>query len=133
MPLCPDQPFDCHGAYSGSALIEEDQMYLFYTGNVKLLGEHDYVNTGRESNTVMAVSSDGMRVDTKELLMTNGDYPDDLTRHVRDPKVWKQDGVYYMVLGARTVEDAGTALIFESKDKFQWKHINTLRTSAAFG
>ena len=61
------------------------------------------------------------------------DYPGGLTRHVRDPKVWKQDGVYYMVLGARTVEDAGAALVFESKDKFQWKHINTIRTPAVFG
>ncbi len=133
VPLCPDQPFDCHGAYSGSALIEEDQMYLFYTGNVKLLGEHDYVNTGRESNTVMAVSSDGMRVDTKELLMTNGDYPDDLTRHVRDPKVWKQDGRYYMVLGARTREDEGTVLLFSSEDKKRWNYAHRFRMEKPFG
>lgn len=133
MPLCPDQPFDCHGAYSGSALIEEDQMYLFYTGNVKLLGEHDYVNTGRESNTVMAVSPDGMQVDTKELLMTNGDYPDDLTRHVRDPKVWKQDGRYYMVLGARTREDEGTVLLFSSEDKKRWNYVHRFRMEKPFG
>lgn len=133
VPLCPDQPFDCHGAYSGSALIEEDQMYLFYTGNVKLLGEHDYVNTGRESNTVMAVSSDGMQVDTKELLMTNGDYPDDLTRHVRDPKVWKQDGRYYMVLGARTREDEGTVLLFSSEDKKRWNYVHRFRMEKPFG
>ena len=133
VPLCPDQPFDCHGAYSGSALIEEDQMYLFYTGNVKLLGEHDYVNTGRESNTVMAVSPDGMQVDTKELLMTNGDYPDDLTRHVRDPKVWKQDGRYYMVLGARTREDEGTVLLFSSEDKKRWNYVHRFRMEKPFG
>lgn len=132
-PLRPDQPLDCHGAYSGSALTEEDGMYLFYTGNVKLPGEHDYVTTGRESNTVMAVSRDGLHMDAKELLMTNADYPEDLTRHVRDPKVWKQDGRYYMVQGARTKKDEGTVLLFSSEDKRNWKYIHRFRMEKPFG
>ena len=58
--LFPDQPFDCSGVYSGSALIEDGKMYLYYTGNVKLEdGEYDYVNTGREANTVLVESADG--------------------------------------------------------------------------
>lgn len=131
--LYSDAPFDVHGAYSGSALCEEDGLYLYYTGNVKYDGDYDYVLEGRENNTVVAWSPDGVRLGWKRLLMGPGDYPGGLTRHVRDPKVWKQDGVYYMVLGARTAEDAGAALVFASKDKFQWKHINTLRTPEAFG
>lgn len=133
VPLYPDQPFDCHGAYSGSALVEEDIMYLFYTGNVKLLGDHDYVNTGREANTVMAVSQDGIHFDRKELLMTNADYPEDLTKHVRDPKVWKQDGLYYMVQGARTKEDEGTVLLFCSEDKKEWKYLHRFQMEKPFG
>lgn len=133
VPLCPDQPFDCHGTYSGSALIEDDLMYLYYTGNVKFMGEHDYINTGRASNTVMAVSRDGVQIDTKELLMTNADYPDDLTRHVRDPKVWKQDGRYYMVQGARTKEDEGTVLLFSSEDKRHWDYVHRFRMEQPFG
>lgn len=55
--LYPDQPFDCHGVYSGSAFIEDGKMYLYYTGNVKLEdGEFDYIRTGREANTVLVVS-----------------------------------------------------------------------------
>ena len=55
-PLQPDQPYDCHGAYSGSALVEDGVMYVYYTGNVKLQGTYDYINNGRESNTVLAVT-----------------------------------------------------------------------------
>ena len=45
--LYPDQPFDCHGVYSGSAFLEDGTMYLYYTGNVKLEdGDFDYINTG---------------------------------------------------------------------------------------
>lgn len=130
--LCPDEPFDLHGAYSGSALCGEDGLYLYYTGNVKY-EEGDYVHTGRESNTVLAYSPDGARLAWKRLLMRNEDYPAGLTLHVRDPKVWEQDGRYYMVQGARTQEDRGEVLVFESTDKFHWTHINTLRTEEPFG
>ena len=133
VPMLPDQPYDCHGAYSGSALVEGDQMYLFYTGNVKNLGDYNYITNGRESNTILAVSSDGENITSKKLLMTNADYPDDLTCHVRDPKVWKQDGRYYMVQGARTKEDKGVVLVFESEDKYHWNCIHRLESEEVFG
>lgn len=133
IPLMPDQPYDCHGAYSGSALVEDDRMYLYYTGNVKQIGDYNYITDGRESNTVMAVSRDGIHFEQKELLMTNADYPEDLTCHVRDPKVWKQDGMYYMVQGARTKENKGVALVFASDDRKTWKCIHRLESEKAFG
>lgn len=131
--LCPDQPWDVHGVFSGSALAEEDGLYLYYTGNVKFPGDYDYVNTGRGSNTALAVTRDGIHVDSNQLLLENRDYPENLTLHVRDPKVWKQDGKYYMVLGARTREDTGEVLVYESGDRLHWVHRNTLRTETPFG
>lgn len=133
VPLMPDEPFDCHGVYSGSAFTEDDKMYLFYTGNIKLSGDYDYVNNGRVSNTLMAVSEDGQKVESKELLMSNPDYPSDLTCHVRDPKVWKQDGTYYMVQGARTKEDRGIVLLFTSEDKKNWRYVRRLESERTFG
>lgn len=131
--LCPDQPFDCHGNYSGSALREDGQLWLFYTGNVKLPGRYDYIHEGREHNLCLAVSRDCLTADTKECLMRNADYPEGLSCHVRDPKVWRQDGVYYMVLGARTREDRGEVLVLSSSDKRHWRHINTITTPEPFG
>lgn len=133
VPLQPDQPYDCHGAYSGSALVEDDRMYVFYTGNVKLQGDYDHINNGRESNTALAVSQDGIHFDRKELLMTNADYPEGMTCHVRDPRVWKQDGLYYMVQGARTTEDKGVVLVFVSEDMRNWKFIHRLESEEKFG
>ena len=63
-------------------------MYVYYTGNVKLEdGDFDYINTGREANTVLVISEDGKTFGPKKELMRNVDYPSDLTCHVRDPKV----------------------------------------------
>ncbi len=132
--LYPDQPFDCHGVYSGSAFTEDGKLYLYYTGNVKLEdGEYDYINTGREANTVLVVSGDGEHFGQKTELMRNSDYPSDLTCHVRDPKVWKEDGVYYMIQGARTREDVGETLIFESRDKVTWSFRSRVTTEERFG
>ncbi|MDA3730293.1 glycoside hydrolase family 32 protein [Niameybacter massiliensis] len=131
--LYADQPFDCHGVYSGSALIDENKMYLYYTGNVKQVGKHDYVTTGREHNTVMVVSEDGKTFTHKELLMTNEDYGSEMTCHVRDPKVWKEDNMYYMVQGARDKKDRGQILLFASEDKIVWKVINKIQSEDVFG
>ena len=132
--LYPDQPFDCHGVYSGSAFLEDGTMYLYYTGNVKLEdGDFDYINTGREANTVLVTTKDGIHFGSKKELLRNSDYPSDLTCHVRDPKVFALDERYYMVLGARTLDDHGEVLVFESADKLHWNHINTITTPKAFG
>lgn len=131
--LYPDQPWDIHGVYSGSALVEDGTLYLYYTGNVKHAGDYDYITAGRGHNTALAVSRDGVTVESNELLLENRDYPSDLTCHVRDPKVWAQDGKYYMVLGARTRDDRGELLVYESTDKRSWTHINTLTTPEKFG
>lgn len=131
--LCPDQPYDIHGVYSGSAYIEDGKMYLYYTGNVKHEGDHDYIRTGRGHNTCLAISENGETMASKQCLMENKDYPAGLTCHVRDPKVWKMDGKYYMVQGARTLEDRGEVLIFQSEDKIHWTHCNTITTPEIFG
>ncbi len=131
--LYPDEPFDCHGVYSGSALVEDGAMYLYYTGNVKHPGDYDYIKQGRGHNVCLAVSRDGIHPDSKQCLLYNKDYPAGLTCHVRDPKVFAYAGRYYMVLGARTVGDKGEVLVWESGDKLHWTCINTLTTPETFG
>lgn len=132
--LFADEPFDVHGAYSGSALPHTDGLYLFYTGNVKYEGEdYDYVLAGREQNTVLAVTRDGIHAEKKTLLMTNADYPQGMTRHVRDPKVFAFEGRYYMVLGARTKTDTGVVLLYASDNLYDWEYVRTLTTETPLG
>ena len=131
--LYPDQPWDIHGVYSGSALVEDGTLYLYYTGNVKHAGNYDYIKAGRGHNTALAVSKDGVTVESNTLLMENKDYPDGLTCHVRDPKVWKKENTYYMVLGARTKKDEGQVLLYRSEDRIHWSLANRVKTEEPFG
>ncbi len=119
--LYPDIAEDRDGVYSGSAFVKDDTIYFFYTGNVKHQGEHDYILTGREQNVILVTSKDGINFSEKKVLLRNTDFPEDMSLHVRDPKVWEEDGVYYMVLGARTNDDKGCILLYKSSDLYNWK------------
>lgn len=132
--LCADEQFDCHGVYSGSAIVRDGELHLFYTGNVKLMGkDYDYVNSGREHNTVHAVSRDGVVFEKKGVVLRNADYPDDVTCHVRDPKVYEYDGSYVMLLGARTKQDIGQVLIYRSEDLDNWSYSGRITSDEKFG
>lgn len=131
--LYPVDSWDKDGVYSGSALACEDGLYLYYTGNVKHDGDYDYVYEGRGHNVGLAVTKDGIMPDSNACILENCDYPNDLSCHVRDPKVWQMDGKYYMVLGARTRQDEGKLLIFESDDRLHWWFVNDIRTEQSMG
>lgn len=131
--LYPTDAWDLNGVYSGSALAEDDNLFLYYTGNVKHPGNYDYIYEGRGHNVGLAITRDGVTADSNTCILENKDYPSDLSCHVRDPKVFFFDGHYYMVLGARTRQDVGEILVFCSDDKLHWNHINTIRTPKPFG
>lgn len=124
--LFPDIPEDRDGVYSGSAIIVNDVMELFYTGNVKESGEHDFITNGRGANVIRVSSGDGRSFSEKRVLLRNADYPEYCSCHVRDPKVWEENGTYYMILGARTLADEGCVLIFSSDDLDKWRFVKKL-------
>lgn len=71
----PDQPWDKDGIYSGSSLYENHQLSVFYTGNVRYQGDYDYIHDGRQQNVMMTTSKDGIHFSSKQLLLTNDDFP----------------------------------------------------------
>lgn len=131
--LYPDSPYDCHGVYSGSALVEDEKMHLFFTGNVKIDGDYDYINEGRETSTLHVESEDGIHFGDKEEIISFEKYPEDFTCHIRDPKVWKKNNRYYMILGGRLKEDKGAVLVYGSEDMKDWKLDRVITTPEAFG
>ena len=77
----PDLPEDTSGVYSGCAYVEDHKMYIYYTGNVKHAGDYDYILEGRESNTILVTSEDGIDASEKRVLLRSQDYPDNLSLH----------------------------------------------------
>lgn len=118
--LRPDCPDDRSGAYSGCGFVKDDTLHIFYTGNVKKEGNYDYIASGREANVIHITTKDGHNMSEKQTLLRNSDYPKYCSCHVRDPKVWEEDGTYYMILGARTLDNKGCALYYSSQNLIDW-------------
>lgn len=131
--LSPDEDIDKDGVFSGSALVEDDTMYLYYTGNVEHEGDYDYTTAGREGNTILVTSKDGLTASQKQCLLRASVYPDSLSCHVRDPKVFRHGNLYYMVLGARTRKDKGCVMIYTGTDPRHFHFSQFIETKEPFG
>ena len=133
VPLYPDSSYDCHGVYSGSAIVEDEKLHLFFTGNIKMDGDYDYINNGRQASTLHVESEDGVHFSAKEVAVDYRNYPEDYTKHVRDPKVWKDGADYFMALGGRKKNDQGAVLIYKSEDLKNWDYDKEITTEEPFG
>ena len=133
VPLYPDSSYDCHGVYSGSAIVEDEKLHLFFTGNIKMDGDYDYINNGRQASTLHVESEDGVHFSAKEVAVDYHNYPEDYTQHVRDPKVWKDGNDYFMALGGRKKNDQGAVLIYKSEDLKNWDYDKEITTEEPFG
>ena len=111
MALMPDEEYDRNGCYSGSAVDNNGVLTLCYTGNVK------FDDGSRTAWQCLATQQpDGTFKKLGPVLAL----PEGYTGHVRDPKVWQHDGVWYMVLGAQDLQKRGKVLLFTSADLHHW-------------
>ena len=96
--LYPDSPYDCHGVYSGSALAESEKLHLFFTGNVKIDGDYDYINEGRETSTLHVESEDGIHFGDKEEIISFEKYPEE--HCIKSQEIMKERGIDEKIIHA---------------------------------
>ncbi|WP_083627159.1 glycoside hydrolase family 32 protein [Vibrio ponticus] len=115
--LAPDASYDKNGCYSGSAFVLNDELHLFYTGNLK-----DEANQ-RISTQCLAKPIDSKLESYEKLGPVIGGQPEGYTAHFRDPKIWQHDERWYCVLGAQTEQLTGQVLLYSSDDAKQWQYL----------
>ncbi|RAK20513.1 beta-fructofuranosidase [Anoxybacillus vitaminiphilus] len=115
--LAPSEWFEKNGCYSGSAVDNDGVLTLFYTGNVK------DESGNRQTYQCMAVSENGVDFTKKGVVV---ELPGGYTAHFRDPKVWKKDDCWYMIVGAQSESLDGQAVLFRSKNLIDWEHLGAI-------
>lgn len=107
--------FDKDGVYSGSAIVHNGTMYLFYTGNTK------DENGVRTSYQCLATSKEGIHFEKHGPIL---EQVDGFTGHVRDPKVWRDEKLngWWMIIGAQRLDKTGDTIAYFSKDLFNWEY-----------
>ncbi|WP_392559930.1 glycoside hydrolase family 32 protein [Orbus mooreae] len=112
--LAPSEAYDKDGCFSGSAVDDNGVLALIYTGHVWLKQPGD--DSAVREVQCLAISHDGVNFEKQGVVLT----PPEGIMHFRDPKVWKQDGRWFMVVGARDAKDVGQVLLYSSHDLRKW-------------
>ena len=113
--LAPGDSYDRHGCHSGSAVDNDGELTLIYTGHV--YADPDPLTRDVDQFTQtqnIAVSRDGTTFVKYPGNPVLARPPADSTHHFRDPKVWRHEDHWYMVLGNGALDGAGRALLYRS-------------------
>ncbi|WP_037032762.1 sucrose-6-phosphate hydrolase [Rahnella sp. WP5] len=124
LALAPSEEYETHGCYSGSAVTDNGQLTLIYTGNVK------YPDGSRTAFQCLARENAEGEFDKTGPVFN---LPQGYTGHVRDPKVWWHDKHWYMVLGAQDLSLQGKVLLLRSDDLSAWDLLGEIAGSGLHG
>ncbi|MDC7861617.1 sucrose-6-phosphate hydrolase [Pantoea ananatis] len=122
--LLPDEEYDRSGCYSGSAVDNKGELTLCYTGNVK------FEDGSRTAWQCLAVQNSEGGFDKLGPVIP---LPEGYTGHVRDPKVWRHGGYWYMVLGAQDTQLQGKVLLLRGSDLHHWENLGEIAGSGLGG
>ena len=111
--LTPSDWFDSHGVFSGHALSHDDELMLFYTGNVRTDEQRD-----RHTTQCLATSTDGINFTKHGPVVP--ELPPGVTPHCRDPKVIRHNDRWLMLVGAQREDEIGRLAIYQSEDLKNW-------------
>lgn len=124
--LAPDQTYDKDGCFSGSAIEFDNKHILAYTSVTDDVTD-DGVHRIRQTQSLAI--GDGLTytklpenpVITGEILGESCSKED-----FRDPKLFFQDGFFYMLTANRSVDSSGQLLLFQSKDLVSWCNLGAI-------
>lgn len=113
--LTPGASYDGGGCWSGTAIVKDDKLYLFYAAITAV------------STVAVAVSEDGINFEKYCGNPVIDCYPEDGGPDFRDPAVCCIDGRYYCVVASGNPEKkAGRLLLYKSENLLDWEYIGIL-------
>lgn len=114
--LSPEPGPDAEGCWSGSVIDHNGKLALIYTGG-----------DGQRASICLALSADGLHFTKYHGNPIIPAPPPELGNpEFRDPFVWKEGNVHYMIVGSAVKNVGGTALLYRSEDFFNWRYLKPL-------
>ncbi len=123
--LAPDTDYDFGGCFSGSAIETEEGHVLVYTG-VKEFDREDGSRGMLQNQCIAIGDGEHYRKLSCNPVIPGQLLPDQFNREeFRDPKIWREDGVYYLVAGSKRGKN-GQVVMFQSEDLQNWEYVSVL-------
>lgn len=115
--LFPDMAYDKDGCWSGTAIVKDGRLYLFYA----------CIQDGRQAVGI-AYSDDGIRFEKYSGNPVIASYPSDGSPDFRDPAVCFAEGKYWCVMASGNRErQTALLLLYESDDLLHWNYCGIMR------
>ncbi|MBO5292824.1 MAG: glycoside hydrolase family 32 protein [Lachnospiraceae bacterium] len=127
--LAPDQEYDNFGVFSGSAIEDGDKQVLIYTGVAEKALENGEKKITQDQCIATGDGIDFEKCTTNPVITSDLLPEGSSSEDFRDPKLWKEDGRYYVVVGSRSQDGSGQIALFYSDDLKSWKLGNILDQS----
>lgn len=127
--MAPDESYDEGGCYSGSAIEVDGEHILVYTGVIDRYLE-DGFHYYRQVQCM--AKGDGTEYGKYERnpLITGESLPEGSSlEDFRDPKIWKEEDGYYLVVGSRAADGCGQILLYRSDNLERWEFVTILDQS----
>lgn len=121
--IAPDMEYDSIGCFSGSAIeLADGRMLLLYTGVYSEKGEDGLEKDIQHQCVAIGDGIDFEKIDINPVIDRSNLPEGGSIVDFRDPKIWKENGKYYAVVGNRTDDGSGSVLMYESEDGFSYKY-----------
>lgn len=117
----PTNEFDSHGVYSGSGIEHDGKLCLVYTGNTR---DENWIRHPYQCLAVMNETGEVMKYESPVV----ADVPNGYTDHFRDPKVWKNDDTFLMIVGAQRENETGCTVLYQSSNLEDWHFKGEIET-----
>lgn len=148
--LRPDQEYDRNGVFSGSGIQVGNEHWLYYTGHVDVhldqMFDQNYKKRTKEVSEnippfirqvqCLATSVDGVHYKKYQHnpVISSDQIPTGIkVEDFRDPKVWKYNDKFYMVVGAKSEGHIGHVLFYDSIDGIHWNYLNQFTLGKDYG
>lgn len=124
--LAPEAKFDNHGCRGPWAVVENNVIFLFYTGMVERQIKEE---THYWENVCVATSADGDYFQKLGEVVS----PYARTTYIGDPIVWKEGGFWYMTAAIQRGDEVGdhvrsSVALYRSYTLYEWDYMTTLLT-----
>ena len=128
--MAPDKEYDRIGCFSGSAIEADGKHVLVYTG-VTTITLSDGSEQERQNQCI--AFGDGLNYEKyeKNPVVTGDMLPENCSRiDFRDPKIWKEDDTYYLIVGSKDLNDVGQVVLCSSKNLTEWQFETVLASNS---
>lgn len=125
--IAPDTEADKDGCFSGGAIeLADGRQMLVYTGVVRKRRDDGVMEEFQHQCVAFGDGVDYEKYPGNPVI-SDHDLPAGCSiLDFRDPKVWREDGLFHLVVGNRSADGSGAILLFDSENGTDWRFSSVL-------